>query len=422
MRTDEPAALARTRVAHERFLHTGVRADGVRPLVADSWLRSLRSGVDPERPAPPVTLSDADLRAYRDEHPLRHALPLVRGLLLDAAVGEGFVVALTDADGRLLWVAGDARVRRAVEEVGFVEGAAWDERHAGTNAPGTALATGHDVQVRAAEHFTRAVQPWSCTAAVLTGPDGRVLGALDVTGREQAASVLMGSLVRATAVAVEADLRARSLARTRPVTAGRTRLEVLRPGSGVLVGPGGAPRTLSLRHAELLLLLGEHPQGLHADELAVLLHPDAMSDVAVRAEVSRLRRVAGSLVAHSRPYRLAAPLDSDVATVREALTSGRVRQALDQYPGPVLPRSRAPGVERVRDALAADVRGAVLGGDDPVALEAWLDRDDGADDWQGWERLVACTRPGTAVHARALSRLDLLVRRLGVGPAPYPWR
>ncbi|QZN86733.1 transcriptional regulator [Cellulomonas sp. C5510] len=422
MRTDEPSALARTRVAHERFLHTGVRVAGVRPLVADSWLRSLRSGVDPERPAPPVTLSEADLRAYRDEHPLRHALPLVRGLLLDAAVGEGFVVALTDADGRLLWVAGDARVRRAVEEVGFVEGAAWDEQHVGTNAPGTALATGHDVQVRAAEHFTRAVQPWSCTAAVLTGPDGRVLGALDVTGREQAASVLMGSLVRATAVAVEADLRARSLARDRPVAAGRMRLEVLRPGSGVLVGSDGAPRTLSLRHAELLLLLGEHPHGLHADELAVLLHPDAMSDVAVRAEVSRLRRVAGPLVAHSRPYRLAAPLDSDVAAVRETLASGRVRQALDQYPGPVLPRSRAPGVERVRDALAADVRGAVLGGDDPVALQGWLDRDDGADDWQGWERLVACTRPGTAVHARALSRLDLLVRRLGVGPAPYPWR
>lgn len=451
-------SLARGRAlhaAHERFLSTGA-VTGVRDLVADSWRRSLRSGVDPERPAPPVALTDADLRAYRSEHPLRHALPVVRGLLLDAALTEGFLVALTDADGRLLWVAGDARVRRAVEGVGFVEGAGWDEAHAGTNAPGTALATGHDVQVLGAEHFTRSVQPWSCTAAVLRDPAGQALGALDVTGRDAAASALMLSLVRATAAAVEADLRARVLARgpgpaggagwpTASVGGGwpaargasgdaptlaepdggdapAARLEVLRPGSGVLHAPGAPARTLSLRHAELLLLLAEHPRGLHADELAVLLHPDAMSDVAVRAEVSRLRRAAGPLVDRSRPYRLAGPLGTDVAGVRQALAAGDVRAALDRYSGPVLPRSRAPGVEQVRDALASDVRAAVLHATDPVVLERWLDREEGAEDWQAWERLVSVTPPGSAAHARAAGRLDLLVRRLGAGPARHPWR
>ena len=462
---EEPAALRRglpfpgraahAHAAHEQFLTTGTAA-GVRSVVADSWRRSLRNGVDPERPAPPVALTDVDLRAYRAEHPLRHALPVVRGLLLDAAVTEGFLVALTDADGRLLWVAGDAGVRRAVERVGFVEGAAWDEAHAGTNAPGTALATGHDVQVLGAEHFTRAVQPWSCTAAVLRDPAGRPLGALDVTGRDAAASALMLSLVRATAAAVEADLRARVLARgpgpaggagwpgpslsagwpTTRVPAGAdldgaaaptgaapaARLEVLRPGSGVLHAPGAPPRALSLRHAELLLLLAEHRRGLHADELAVLLHPDAMSDVAVRAEVSRLRRVAGPLVGRSRPYRLAEALGTDVAGVRESLAARDVRAALDRYAGPVLPRSRAPGVEQVRDALASDVRAAVLHATDPVVLERWLDREEGAEDWQAWERLVALTPPGSAAHARAAGRLDLLVRRLGTGPAAHPWR
>jgi hypothetical protein len=434
----DASAVARTHAAHERFLSTGTAGGDVRPVVVESWRRSLRSGVDPERPAPPVALTDADLRAYRREHPLRHALPVVRGLLLDAAVTEGFLVALTDVEGRLLWIAGDARVRRAVEGVGFVEGAAWDERHAGTNAPGTALALGHDVQVLAAEHFTRAVQPWSCTATVLADPDGRILGALDVTGRDPAASGLMLSLVRATAAAVEADLRARSLARAVPSApsvpsvpglpdpsgeprSDAARLEVLRP-AGVLHRPGVPGLPLSLRHAELLLLLAEHPRGLHADELAVLLHPDAMSDVAVRAEVSRLRRAAGPVVAHSRPYRLAAPLDSDVTAVRTALAAGDVRTALDRYTGPVLPRSRAPGVEQVRDGLASDVRAAVLSSADPLVVETWLDRDEGAEDWQGWERLVALTTPGTAAHARAVSRLELLVRRLGAGPATYPWR
>jgi hypothetical protein len=420
-----PDALARTRAAYDAFLTTGGAPRDVRPLVADSWLRSRRSGVDPEHPAAPVTLSDADLRTHRGDHPLRAALPVVRGLLLDTAVSEGFLVALTDADGRLLWIAGDPGVRRAVESVGFVEGAAWDERHAGTNAPGTALATGQDVQVLAAEHYARAVQPFSCAAALVRGPDGRTLGALDVTGGDGAGSPLMLSLVRATAAAVEADLRALGLARGGPAPADAAtapRLDVLGPGSGVLHRPGLPSRALALRHAELLLLLAEHPRGLHADELAVLLHPGAMSDVAVRAEVSRLRRALGPLVGQSRPYRLAAPLGSDLASVREALARGDVRAALDRCPGPVLPRSRAPGVEQVRDALTADLRAAVLSAADAVVLERWLDREDGAEDWQAWERLAALTVPGTAAHARAAGRLDLLVRRLGPGPGAYPWR
>lgn len=405
--------LARTLAAHERFLTTGTVAD-VRPLVAESWRRSLSGGVDPERPTPPVALTEVELHAHREQHPLRHALPVVRGLLLDAAVSEEFLVALTDADGRLLWIAGDARVRRAVEQVGFVEGAAWDERHAGTNAPGTALATGGTVQVRAAEHFSRAVQPWSCTAAVLRDPAGRVLGALDVTGRDGAASLLMLSLVRATATAVESELRARD-ALHHPAVPAAAGLEVLRPDSGVLHGPGPGARALSLRHAELLLLLAEHPRGLHADELAVLLHPDAMSDVAVRAEVSRLRRVVGPVLAQSRPYRLAGELVTDVATVRATLAAGDVRSALDQYPGPVLPRSRAPGVDRVRESVATDVRAAVLHAADPVLLERWLDRDEGVDDWNAWEQLARLSAPGSVSRARATGRLELLRRRFGLG-------
>jgi hypothetical protein len=450
----------------------------VRGVVAESWRRSVGLGVDPERPRPQVRVTDADLRSYRREHPLWTALPVVRTLLLDDAVAEGFLVAITDADGLLLWIGGDAQVRRAVDRVGFVEGAGWGEAAAGTNAPGTALATGHDVQVYAAEHFTRTVQPWSCSAVLLRDPVGRVLGALDVTGDDAAASPLMLSLVRATATAVELDLRARAAdrygrtagldlpghgrpaARTavashgpragasgggssgrsgpagdRPPAAdlaapgpraadpgARSRLRVLGPGDPELHPADGAPpRTLPLRHAELLLLLHAHPAGLHADELGALLHPAGLSDVAVRAEMSRLRRVAGPLLDASRPYRLTAPLGTDAERVRDRLAVGDVLGALLAYPGPVLPRSRAPGVEQVRDALVADLRAGVLASRDLLVIETWVDRPDGADDWQAWDRLVQLSAPGSATAARARSRLDLLVRRLGAGPATHPW-
>jgi hypothetical protein len=64
-------------------------------------------------------------------------------------------------------------------------------------------------------------------------------------------------------------------------------------------------RSLTNRHAEILLLLhAAGPAGLPADALGRALFGDADHLVTVRAEVSRLRRVLGTLV-DTRPYRLA---------------------------------------------------------------------------------------------------------------------
>jgi transcriptional regulator of acetoin/glycerol metabolism len=62
-------------------------------------------------------------------------------------------MAVSDASGQLLWVEGHRVARTARERMNFVEGAWWDEEHAGTNAPGTALALALDVQIFATEHF-----------------------------------------------------------------------------------------------------------------------------------------------------------------------------------------------------------------------------------------------------------------------------
>ncbi len=82
----------------------------------------------------------------------------------------------------------------------FVPGADWSERGAGTNAPGTALALDRELQIRGSEHFSRIVQPWSCTAAPVHDPaTGALLGAIDLTGGTQVASAQTLALVRATA-------------------------------------------------------------------------------------------------------------------------------------------------------------------------------------------------------------------------------
>lgn len=61
---------------------------------------------------------------------------------------------------------------------------------------------------------------------------------------------------------------------------------------------------LSRRHAEVLRLLAAAPGGLTAAQLSARLFGDTDHEVTVRAEISRLRRAAGAVVA-TAPYRIA---------------------------------------------------------------------------------------------------------------------
>nr|MBA3797926.1 phytochrome sensor protein [Geodermatophilaceae bacterium] len=169
------------RAAHQALITTPGDRQGrrgeVRPIVWDSWRRSLGSGVDPDGGAPSVDLVDDALRAYRDAHPLAAVMPVIRKLLVEDAESDKMIVAITDAAGCLLWVEGDHRLRSQAEGIHFVEGANWGESQAGTNAPAIALALDHCVQVYGSEHFHRRVQPWSCSAAPVHDPmTGELLG------------------------------------------------------------------------------------------------------------------------------------------------------------------------------------------------------------------------------------------------------
>ena len=148
-----------TRDAHSRLLEQGNlgqgKTAGVREIVADSWLRSVAAGIKVDTSEPPITLDRSELRQYRAEHPLAQIFPLLSDVLGQAAQECDAVMAVADERGQLLWVSGAASMIRQAESISFVEGAQWDETHAGTNAPGTALRLDAPVTIRAAEHFVR---------------------------------------------------------------------------------------------------------------------------------------------------------------------------------------------------------------------------------------------------------------------------
>ncbi|MGB4779506.1 GAF domain-containing protein [Microbacterium sp.] len=395
--------------AHEELV--GGNADDtrlrhVRTLVQDSWRRALANLVGAEA-LPPLELTAEELEAYRSAHPLAGVMDMIRALLLpDAGNDSGVVVAVGDAVGRLLWVEGDRSVRALTGDMGFVAGANWSEEAVGTTAPGTALALGRSVQIHGAEHFNRLVQPWSCTAAPVHDPETRrILGVIDVTGGTEAATPQAQLLVDATARAVESELlvarlRARAEApavlsarrsprhpaRTTPHGIVTPMLRVLGRDRALLeaTGPERSSITeLSARHAEILLMLAVHRQGLSAERLGHLVYGED-AEGTLRPEMVRLRRslqpVAPQLVPASRPYRLTSPLHTDAHQVIALLERGAHRVALAAYRGRVLPDSMSPGVEEFRDTVRQALREALLTEASVDVLLAYADTDDGAED------------------------------------------
>ena len=232
---------------HGRTSSTGRETDAedpgtpqIRDPIADSWLRSRDAGVDPTgRQAAPSVVELEGVRDLWHDHPLAAAARSSSECMALASVEADHLTVVSDADGMLLSIRGDTRLRnRAADDMNFVEGALWSESGAGTNAVGTALAAEHAVQVFAAEHFTEPVQRWTCAAAPVTDPEtGRLLGIIDLTGDMASVHPHSLSVVVATARAIQ-ELLQRGL---------RERDDRLRARYGSLLrgraGIGPAPRS-----------------------------------------------------------------------------------------------------------------------------------------------------------------------------------
>lgn len=381
-------------------------------MVARSWERSRRLGIDPERSDPVVDLQGAALSAHRDGNRMSAVLPIVEKVLVSGVVDSGHLVAVADADGHLLWLYGNRGVRARAERMAFVPGALWSDEVVGANAPGLALRHDVPVRVRGEEHYLAPAHSWSCSAAPVHDPiTGRVIGGIDVTGRDSAASDEMLALVRATVLLVESELRAAmsgSSTWTGRTSGSSRRLSVLGTHRPALEGHG----PVTGRHAEILLLLAAYPEGLSGGALAELLAEGRLDEVSVRAELSRLRRVLGPASIDSRPYRLDPGLLGTDAHEVEDLLGRDVSAAVAAYRGPLLPASDAPGVVELREGLHARVRAAVLAAGSTEDLRDWV-AGPGRDDPEAWRALSVAPGTPPASRSAAASMTRVLDGRLG---------
>lgn len=177
----------------------------VSTLLARSWQRSVNAGLAPEGRLPDacrLTASELARATERQSELIAHARPVMEYLHAQTR-DSGSMVILADDKGVLLQALGDPDFLTRAERVALTPGASWHERHRGTNAIGTALAEARPLVVHGGEHFLERNGFLSCASVPLSAPDGRLLGALDISGDERQHHPHTFGLVRAAAQMVE---------------------------------------------------------------------------------------------------------------------------------------------------------------------------------------------------------------------------
>ncbi|NMM27485.1 MAG: sigma-54-dependent Fis family transcriptional regulator [Glaciimonas sp.] len=208
-RLSNPQNNRKIMAAWEGFLSGQVpQANALRCLVDDSWRRCLEVQVDPTRQQALPPVNEDTLNSLQYQHrELLSAGKQVMAMAKDFLAETGTIMILSDPNGMILGVEGDPRALGAAESIHLFTGSSWNELICGTNAIGTALSIGQPVQIHAAEHFCAGIQQWTCSATVIRDPyDGKILGAVDVSGLGKTFSPHSLALAVTTASRIEGQL------------------------------------------------------------------------------------------------------------------------------------------------------------------------------------------------------------------------
>ncbi len=173
--------------ARQALLHDGQPAIGqlTSPWIAQSWQRCLENGL---RPHQAVSFDMVTQQAMRRSEEANHTLlqaarPALKQLGHAIAETRYFAI-LTNADGVVVDVGG--QIDRSDPRANVIArvGVDLSEKSVGTTAISAALNELHPVWLHRGEHFFNGNSAYSCAGAPLFGPDGQVVGMLDLTGIE----------------------------------------------------------------------------------------------------------------------------------------------------------------------------------------------------------------------------------------------
>ena len=194
--------------AWDELANTGaVRKQGLRQIVAMSWIRSKKAGVNPRHAMGKTVLSKEQLQIVIDERSdlIEAARPFMSSLY-EFVAASGFIVIISDEHGRILEVTGDENALQKGALVNVLPGSSWAENDVGTNGIGTALAVEKPVQISGEEHYCKKFHTWTCSAAPIHNNNGQIIGALQMSGPSSKTHLHTLGMVVAAVDAIEAQM------------------------------------------------------------------------------------------------------------------------------------------------------------------------------------------------------------------------
>ncbi|MEW9855428.1 GAF domain-containing protein [Novosphingobium sp. M1R2S20] len=189
--------------------------------IAASWCRSaLHHGLDPgtQRRRERLDSNDLGHLLERNGELLAAAEPVLAALFGNVR-SAGCCVILADIDGIVLDMRSAAGDQKVFESIGLQGGVSWSEASEGTNGIGTCLVEGRSLSVDQSEHFSSRNTGVSCIDAPVFGPNGELIGALDIsscrTNSRDSFIPLVTSLVQEAARQIERNFFCQSYADAR---------------------------------------------------------------------------------------------------------------------------------------------------------------------------------------------------------------
>ncbi len=189
-----------------KFVYEDELDPSLRGEIADGWRRCKDAHVNPiggrgRRVSPEVfqSIREANSRL------IDAAMPIMESVF-DIVRRTGFLMVLTDSAGYVLETLGDESIMEKTEDLRFVPGALWDNQSVGTNAISVALDSNTAIQMAGAEHYCRTHHGWTCSAAPIHGPDGEVIGCLNMSGDAEKVHDHTLAVVVSAAIGIEGKL------------------------------------------------------------------------------------------------------------------------------------------------------------------------------------------------------------------------
>jgi len=255
--------------------------------IEDSWRRSLRAGVMPGADLSRLTVAEID----RQSRLAIAAKPVLDQLALDFE-GTTYCMALADHQARVIERRfGAVRVGDAMDRVGIVPGAVYDEEASGTNSIATVVTLGRPLSVTGDEHLVQALRGYACVGHPIMNPITRQLeGVLDISCAVGEANPLVRPLLVRSVRSIEERLlegacRAdqRMLEVYRAATSHRPRPVLVLGDTAVLANPSAMELLDASDHAAFHALATDTPlSGRHVCTLTLA------SGTAVRVEMERI--------------------------------------------------------------------------------------------------------------------------------------